>query len=115
MIVEESGLDVLKEHGFNVSTLVIIAIIDLTTSPLDNIPAARASVEIFALENLYDPLVANGSTNENGHFSVLLNGDKDYVIVVKSLYEGLPVIGVAKVYLPPNSHITVEIRLSAYH
>ena len=115
MIVEGSGLDVLKEHGFNVSTLVIIAIIDLTTSPLDNIPAARASVEIFALENLYDPLVANGSTNENGHFSVLLNGDKDYVIVVKSLYEGLPVIGVAKVYLPPNSCITVEIRLSAYH
>ena len=58
MLVEESGLDVTREHGFNTSTLTIKAIIDVVTPPTEDTPAANAEVEIFALENLYDPLVA---------------------------------------------------------
>ena len=58
------GLDVLREHGFNASTLVVVVIIDPTTNTLDDVPAAHATLEIFALENMYDPLVAMGRTDE---------------------------------------------------
>ena len=53
-------------RGFNPSTLVIKAIMDVTTSPLDYTPAVHAVVEVFALKNRYDPLVASGHTDERG-------------------------------------------------
>ncbi|RLE87311.1 MAG: hypothetical protein DRJ67_05065 [Thermoprotei archaeon] len=55
MVVEGTGLDVLGEHGFNASTLVITAIVDPTTNPLDDVPAAHATVEVFALETSTTP------------------------------------------------------------
>ena len=110
MLVANTGLNVLREHGFNSSMLVITAIIDLTTNPLDDIPAGHAIVEIFALENRYDPLVATGYTDERGYYSVQLNGGKEYIIVIK--HGGR--IGLAKVYLPPNSCIAIEVRLHKY-
>ncbi len=114
MVVEGTGLDVLREHGFTVSTLAVTAIVDPTTKPLDDIPAAYASVEVFALENMYDPLVIAGRTDERGNFSVQLNSGKEYVVVVRHSYGGRPMIGVAKVYLPPNSCVAIEIRLHRY-
>ena len=54
-------------RGFNSSTLVIKAIMDITTSPLDDTPAVHAVVEVFALKNRYDPLVVSGHTNERGN------------------------------------------------
>jgi len=111
MIVAGIGLDVLREHGFNASTLVVVAIIDPTTNPLDDAPAAHATVEIFALENMYDPLVAVGRTDERGNFSIQLNGGKKYVVVVRHSYGGRPMIGIAEVYLPPNACTVIEVRL----
>jgi len=114
-IIEEStNLNVLSEHGFNASTLSITAIIDLTTNPYDDVPASDATVEIYAPENLYDPLVATGKTDGNGNFTVQLNGDKQYVILIKSCYMGRSVIGIAVIYLPPSTHETIEIKLHKY-
>lgn len=113
IVVEGTGLDVLGEHGFNASKLVVTAIVDPTTNPLDDTPAADASVEVFAVENMYDPLVAAGRTDGRGRFSVQLNGGKEYIVVVKYLRDGR-MIGVAKVYLPPGSRETIEVRLHKY-
>ena len=41
-----------------------------------------------------------------------LNGGKEYVIIVK--HPSRPLIGVAKVYLPPNSCVAIEMRLHKY-
>ena len=54
------------------------------------------------------------SANKRGNFSVQLNGGKEYIIVVRHSYGGRPVIGVAKVYLPPNSCVAIEMRLHKY-
>ena len=50
-------------------------------------------MEIFALKNSYDPLIALGRTDEKGSFSVLLNGGKEYVVIVKT--DDRRMIGVA--------------------
>jgi len=71
-------------------------------------------VEVFAVENMYDLLVATGHTDERGNFSVQLNGGKEYIIVVRHSYGGRLVIGVAKVYLPPSSCVAIEMRLHKY-
>jgi|GEM_PF-873675 len=114
IVVESTGLNVLREHGFNSSTLVIKAIIDITTNPLDDTPAVHAVVEVFALKNMYDPLVASGHTDERGNFSVQLNGGKEYIVIVRHSYGHSSVIGVTKVYLPPNSCVVKEVRLHKY-
>ena len=109
---KEKLLDATKEHGFNVSTLVIKAIIDPTSSSGDEEPAANAKVEIFSVLNSYDPLVAREYTNDSSMFNVTLNGGKDYIVMIRSKEEAF--VGVKSIYIPPNEHVEVEVRLHAY-
>lgn len=114
MLAEETGLDVTREHGFNTTTLTIKAIIDVVTPPTEDTPAANAEVEIFALENLYDPLVAKGKTNTQGYYTIELNGGKNYIVIVKHNHRGYPLIGVSETHLPENKCKTIQVKLHPY-
>ena len=110
----KKGDNLLKEHGFNSSILTITVIIDPTANPLDDVPASNIKVDIFSLENLYDPLVASNFTDSQGLYTVELNGNKEYIIVVRYPDNNPILVGIAKVYLPANSSITLEVRLHRY-
>jgi hypothetical protein len=71
----------LAEHGFLASNLIITAMRDITGNPSDDEPAVNAEVEIFAFQNQYDLLVANGGADNFGNYSVTLNSDKEYLII----------------------------------
>lgn len=105
----ETGLDVASEHGFNTTVLVIVAISDLTTKP-DEKPVEGATVEVFALENYYDPLVARGITNKSGVYTVTLVSNKEYIIIAKKGN----MIGLAKVKVHFCPCIKIEVRMHKY-
>lgn len=110
LIVSTTGLNVLKEHGFNASVLVIKAIIDPTTNPLDDKLASHAEIQIFAKENLYDPLIATGITDKNGNFNITLNTNKEYIIIIKTSNW----VGIDNIYLVSNKCTIKEIKLHKY-
>lgn len=80
----ETGTSVLAEHGFDAVIITIVAIIDFASGNTNDKPAENADVEIFVLENWYDPLIAKGKTNEDWLYQTVLRRYGDYVIVAKS-------------------------------
>ena len=105
-------VSVLSEHGFNSSNLTITAINDMTTNESDNEPISNAVVEIFAYVNSYDPLVNVGTTDENGQYSTILRGDKEYLIMVKK--ENLKAIGFKDLLIPLNESSSITVYLHKY-
>jgi len=63
---------------------------------------------------LYFPALAK-NVLEASNFSVQLNGGKEYIVIVRHSYGHSSVIGVAKIYLPPNSCIVKEVELHKYN
>ena len=109
---DTNEVSVLSEHGFNLSNLTITAIKDITTNESDNEPISNAVVEIFAYVNSYDPLVNFGKTDENGQYSTILRGDKEYLIIVKK--ENLKAIGFKDLLIPSNGSSSITVYLHKY-
>ena len=109
---DTNEVSVLSEHGFNSSNLTITAIKDITTNESDNEPMSNAVVEIFAYVNSYDPLVNFGKTDENGQYSTILRGDKEYLIIVKN--ENLKAIGFKDLLIPSNGSSSITVYLHKY-
>jgi len=109
---DTSEVSVLSEHGFNSSNLTITAIKDMTTNESDNEPINNAVVEIFAYVNSYDPLINIGKTDENGQYSTILRGDKEYLIIVKK--ENLKAIGFKDLLTPLNESSSITVYLHKY-
>jgi len=80
----EDGTVVLAEHGFDAVNVTIVAIIDPTSNKSDDKQAENADIEIFALKNWYDHLIAKGKTGEDGLYQTVLRSYGDYVILAKS-------------------------------
>lgn len=109
---DTNKVTVLSEHGFYSSNLTITAIKDMTTNESDNEPISNAVVEIFAYVNSYDPLVNIGKTDENGQYSTILRGDKEYLIIVKN--ENLKAIGFKDLLIPLNESSSITVYLHKY-
>jgi hypothetical protein len=103
----------LSEHGFRPVNLTVIAILDMTSNLADDKPAADAEVEIFAMENLYDSLVAKGKTDKFGKYTTTLNGGKNYFVVVKKGKYAFGAVGVAEIN-SNTSNKTVKVHLHKY-
>lgn len=104
---KDTGETLLAEHGFTPSNLTISVIQNITNNPFDDAPATNAEVEIFAFQNHYDPLVANGGTDNFGNYSVTLNSGKEYLILTK---EG-KLVGLARINLSsPNESIVIYLH-----
>ena len=109
--IKDTDKSVLSEHGFSTFNLTVVAILDMTNNPSDDKAAANADVEIFAMENSYDPLVAKGKTDKSGKYTVILNSQNSYIVIVK---KGLSAVGIAKIDAIDTFNKTVEIHLHKY-
>lgn len=110
----ESGKDLAYEHGFTMVNVTVTAIYDPTARKCDEELAGGAKVSIFLENNFYDVLVASGTTNDSGKFSITLTSGKQYVILVESDYKGVQWAGVAVLCLtaPPYTYnVTVLLRV----
>jgi len=114
LIDVESGKDLAYEHGFTVVNITVTAIYDPTARKCDEELARGAKVSIFLENNFYDVLVASGTTNDSGKFSITLTSGKQYVILVESDYKGVQWAGVAVLCpaAPPYTYnVTVLLRI----
>jgi hypothetical protein len=105
----------LEEHGFNSSNLTIIAIYDFAVQESDDKPADNINIEIFAIDNSYDPLVNKGVTDSNGIYSTELRSEKEYVVFAqKQQFPKSSSIGFEKVYLNQSTNSTIMVHLHKY-
>jgi len=74
---------VLKEHGFFPSNIIIRTLFDTIDPNLPDISLPDVNIEIYALKFQRDPLVFSGDADEYGNCSLILNGNKKYLIIGK--------------------------------
>jgi len=75
------GESALEGHGFSASNVTISALFDTIRNEEPNTPLANTDIEVYAVKYQRDPLVFTGKTDTNGDCNLVLNGDKEYIIL----------------------------------
>ena len=106
----------LKQHGFNETRISITSYADYPGNALNEKAIKGVTIEIFTLSNSHDPLVAKGTTDENGQYAIVLNSDKDYWIF--ATYEPIPLfpklVGLGKISNISSDNLSVNVNVTHY-
>lgn len=91
--VTNGETSVLEEHGFSASNVTISALFDTISYSESDIPLSNAEIKVYAIMYTRDSIVFTGKTDVNGKCNLILNGDKEYVIVGNSgMYNGIKIV-----------------------
>jgi hypothetical protein len=106
----------LKQHGFNETRIAITSYADYPGNVLNEKALKGVSIEVFTLSNSHDPLVAKGTTDDNGQYATVLNSDKDYWIL--ATYEPIPLfpklVGLGHISNITSDNLSVNVNVTHY-
>ncbi|GAA5263243.1 hypothetical protein KTGMC3_P1994 [Methanocalculus sp. MC3] len=92
----KQGESTLIEHGFNASNVTISALFDTINDSEPNTPLANTNIEVYTTKYRRDPLVYVGTTDINGECNLVLNVEKEYVIIGNNgVHKGIKIISLA--------------------
>ncbi|KLK89291.1 hypothetical protein SZ63_02355 [Methanoculleus sediminis] len=91
--VANEEISVLEEHGFDASNVTISALFDTISYSEPDTPLSYAEIKVYAITYTRDSIVFTGKTDVNGKCNLILNGDKEYVIVGNyDMYNGIKIV-----------------------
>mgnify|MGYP000863675792 FL=1 len=97
----------LEEHGFNASNVTISALFDTISDAKLDTPIANAEIEVYAVKYQRDPLVFKGKADDNGKCNLVLNGNKEYIILGNNgVYKGFTMVNI-----PPSKDESLKLLL----
>lgn len=110
----EKDKSLLKEHGFNETSITITTILDMPANVWSGKGVEGATIQVFTQKNSHDPLVSKGITNANGKFSTILNKDKDYWIFTTYESNNQKLVGFSDLTNISSSNLSMNVSITNY-